>query len=102
MLRTRTVKMTILPAHFELYFSFIFAVVGEKGHFLLFIWKEVRKFVDIGSNVNRKKCMITVLLSFLFGRHIGTSSAFVKEADRGFQVSSAHNPFEIKKKMIKL
>ena len=41
--------------------------------------------------------MIAVLLSFFIGRHIGTSSAFVKEADRGFQVISAHKPFEIKK-----
>ena len=45
--------------------------------------------------------MIAVLLSFFFiGRHIGTSSAFVKEADRGFQVISAHNPFELKKNAI--
>ena len=42
--------------------------------------------------------MITVLLSFFIGRHIWTSSALVKEGDRGFQVFSAHNPFEIKKK----
>ena len=41
--------------------------------------------------------MKTVLLSFHIGRHIGTSPAFVKEADRGFQVISAHNMFEIKK-----
>ena len=46
--------------------------------------------------------MIAVLLSFFIGRHIGTSSAFVKEADRGFQVISAHNTFEIKKKNAKI
>ena len=45
--------------------------------------------------------MINVLLSFFIGRHIGTSSAIVKEADRGFQVISAHNLFKIKK-MLKL
>ena len=45
-----------------------------------------------------EKRTIAVFLSFFFiARHTGTSSAFVKEADRGFQVISAHNPFEIKK-----
>ena len=98
MLRSRTVKMTIAGTFLAVFFFIYFRCFWLEMSLSIIHLERSPQIRRYWFKCELEKRMITVVLSFFIGRHIGTSSAFVKVADRGFQVISAHNPFEIKKK----
>ena len=91
-MRSRTVKC---PTRFYPSFAFIFDDFVFKRHFLFVIRKEIHKRKGIGSNENQKKAWQPVFEVFYASivRHIGTSLAFVKVADRVFRLILAHKYF---------
>ena len=98
MLRSRTVKMTIAGTFQDLYFFIYFRCFWLETSLSIIHLERSPQIRRYWFKCEPEKRTIAIFLSYFFiARHIGTSSAFVKEADRGFQVISAHNPFEIKK-----